>query len=129
MVKMANFTLWIFYHNKVFTTEFQTPCGFPDLFLHVNKITDSKTRTHIQESPYVHIHIALVRISRNGPIKDNSGIICKKIREMRRKKLLDLWAINLEKGYQFLSLLPPSPLLLTSLSPTGDPGEGFIKFG
>lgn len=47
---MANFTLWIFYHNKKFLIQnFRPHVDFPILFLHVNKITGLKTRTLIQE--------------------------------------------------------------------------------
>lgn len=30
MIKMVNFTLWVFYNKKGFNEGFQTPLGFPD---------------------------------------------------------------------------------------------------
>ena len=72
MVKMANFTLWVFYPNKKFLIEnFRPHVDFPILFLHVNKIIGLRLEHTFWNSPYVVIYIqALVRISRNGPTED-----------------------------------------------------------
>ena len=72
MVKMANFTLWAFYHDKkILIQNFRPHVDFLILFLHVNKLTGLRLEHTFRNSPYVVIYIqALVRISRNGPNKD-----------------------------------------------------------